>query len=55
MHIPAMNKLAELYSKINDTNTSLYNEIIANEILSNLWDRKIEEEFRGHYRFGKSA
>ena len=53
MHIPSINKLAELYNKINDTNKSLYYENMAKEILSKLWDRKIEEEIRRHYKFGK--
>jgi len=53
MHIPSLKKLAELHNKINDTNKSLYYENMAKEILSKLWDRKIEEEIRRHYKFGK--
>jgi len=51
MHIPSMKKLAELYNKSGDTNKSLFYENMAKEILSKLWDKKIEEEIRRHYRF----
>ncbi|MCU0412912.1 MAG: hypothetical protein MUE91_00715 [Ignavibacteriaceae bacterium] len=51
MHIPSMKKLADLYNKSGDTNKSLFYENMAKEILSKLWDKKIEEEIRRHYRF----
>jgi nucleotide-binding universal stress UspA family protein len=51
MHIPSMNKLAKLYNQLGDKNKSLTYENMAKEILSKLWDRKIEEEIRRHYRF----
>jgi nucleotide-binding universal stress UspA family protein len=51
MHIPSMNKLAELYNKSGDKNKSLYYQNMVKKILTKLWDRKIEEEIRRHYRF----
>lgn len=51
MHIPSMHKLAEVYSVTGDANKSLYYKNMAKEILSKLWDRKIEDEIRRHYRF----
>ncbi len=51
MHIPSMYKLAEVYSMKGDTDKSIFYENMAKEILSKLWDRKIEEEIRRHYRF----
>jgi nucleotide-binding universal stress UspA family protein len=53
MHIPSMNKLAEVYDKLGDTGKSLYYKNMAKEILSRLWDRKIEEEIRRYYKFGE--
>jgi universal stress protein E len=53
MHIPSINKLVDLYNIIGDTNKSQYFENMAKQILTNLWDRKIEEEIRKHYKFGK--
>lgn len=53
MHIPSINKLMELYHKIGDTSKSLFYQNMAKEILSKLWDRKIEAEIRRHYRFGR--
>lgn len=50
MHIPSINKLGELYNKLNDTKKPLFYENMAKEILSRLWDRNIEEEIRKHYR-----
>jgi universal stress protein E len=51
MHIPSMKKLAELYYKSGDKNKSLYYQNMVKEILTKLWDRKIEEEIRKYYRF----
>lgn len=51
MHIPSINKLAELYEKLGDTEKSLYYKDMATEILQKTWDKKIEEEIRRHYRF----
>lgn len=53
MHIPSMNKLVELYNKLGDTTKSLYYEKMAKEILSKLWDRKIDKEIRKHYKFNR--
>jgi universal stress protein E len=53
MHIPSMNRLAEIYDKTGDTSKSIYYKDMAKEILSRLWDRKIEEEIRQHYKFDK--
>jgi len=43
MHIASMNKLAEVYNKTGDTGKSQYYKKMADEIISRLWDRKIEE------------
>jgi universal stress protein E len=53
MHIPSMNRLAEIYNKTGDARKSIYYKDMAKEILSRLWDRKIEEEIRQHYKFDK--
>ncbi|MDP2237736.1 MAG: universal stress protein [Bacteroidales bacterium] len=50
MHIPSMHKLTEIYDKTGDAVKSLYYKNMAKEILSKLWDRKIEVEIRRHYR-----
>jgi universal stress protein E len=51
MHIPSLNRLAEIYNKTGDARKSMYYKDMAKEILSRLWDRKIEEEIRQHYKF----
>lgn len=53
MHIPSMKRLAEAYNKLEEDTKSLYYENMAKEILSRLWDKKIEEKIRKHYRFSK--
>jgi len=53
MHFPSINKLVELYNKLGDPNKSLFYENMAKEILTKLWDRKIEAEIRRYYRFGR--
>jgi universal stress protein E len=51
MHIPSLNRLAEIYNKTGDARKSMFYKDMAKEILSRLWDRKIEEEIRQHYKF----
>ncbi|MFO7368777.1 MAG: universal stress protein [Bacteroidales bacterium] len=51
MHIPSINKLVEVYNKIEDKNKSLHYQNMANQILTRMWDKKIEEEIRRHYKF----
>jgi nucleotide-binding universal stress UspA family protein len=53
MHIPSIHKLAEIHEKTGDVAKSHYYKNMAKEILSRLWDRKIEEEIRKHYKFEK--
>ncbi len=42
-------------AKIRDAGKLHYYKNMAKEIMSRLWDRKIEEEIRRHYRFGELA
>lgn len=51
MHIPSLNRLAELYNKQGDTKKSLFYENMEKEIFSKLWDKKIEEDIRRHNKF----
>lgn len=50
MHIPSMYKLAELYSKLGDNPKANYYDNMAKELLARLWDKKIEQDIRKHYR-----
>lgn len=53
MHIPSVYKLAELHTILGDTAKSRYFDNMAKDILTRLWDKKIEMEIRKHYRFEK--
>jgi universal stress protein E len=53
MHIPTLYKLAELYKITGDLTSSDYFKNKAKEILTKLWDKKIEMEIRKHYIFKK--
>ncbi len=50
MHIPSMYKLAELYEKNGDSPKAKYYDDMAEELLARLWDKKIEQEIRKHYK-----
>ncbi|MCF6297779.1 MAG: universal stress protein [Flavobacteriaceae bacterium] len=53
MHIPSMYKLAEVHRIIGDNVNAVYYDNMAKDLLSRLWDKKIEHEIRKHYRSGK--
>lgn len=46
LHLPALNGLVKLYSKIGETDSSNFYHQKIDEILKRLWDKKIEEEIR---------
>jgi universal stress protein E len=52
MHIPTMYKLAEVHKIIGDNAKAGYYDNMAKNLLSRLWDKKIELEIRRHYRSG---
>lgn len=53
MHIPSMYKLAELYKTMDDSTKTAYYEKLAKDLLTRIWDKKIEFEIRKHYRYSK--
>jgi len=52
MHIPTMYKLAEAHKIIGDNAKSGYYDNMAKDLLSRLWDKKIEFEIIKYYRSG---
>ncbi len=50
MYIPAFYKLAEVYRKIGDDAKANYYDNMARKLLARLWDEKIEQEIRKHYK-----
>lgn len=52
MHIPSMYKLAEIYRKMGEETRANYYDNMAKDLLSKLWDKKIEFEIRKHYKSG---
>lgn len=50
MHIPSMYKLAQLYRKLGEEKRADYYDNMAKDLLSKLWDKKIEIEIRKHYK-----
>jgi len=52
MHIPSMYKLAEVYRIIGDNVKGKYYDTMAKDLLARLWDKKIEQEIRKHYKSG---
>ncbi len=53
MHIPSMYKLAELYKTMGDSTKTAYYDKMAKDLLTRIWDKKIELEIRKHYRYLK--
>ena len=53
MHIPSIYKTAEVYERMGDLVKKERYENMAKDVLSRLWDRKIEMEIRKHYRLRK--
>ena len=49
MHVPSMYKLAKLYKITENQEKMDYYNSMASDILSRLWDKKIEFEIRKHY------
>lgn len=50
LHVPAISKLVKVYQEINnEEQTEFYNQKL-NEILSRLWNNKIELEIRRSFR-----
>lgn len=50
MYIPAIYKLAEVHDIMGDKAKSNYYNNMAKELLTRLWDKKIEEKIRNHYK-----
>ena len=50
MHVPSIYKLAELYKNLGDEQKAEYYEKMAKDLLRRLWDNKIENEIRKHYK-----
>lgn len=50
MHIPSMYKLAEVYNIIGNGPKAINYDNMAKDILSRLWDDKIESKIRNHYK-----
>ena len=50
MHVPSLNGIAKVYKKIGDSDNSEKYKNVANEVLSRIWDRKVEDEIRSHYK-----
>lgn len=53
MHIPSIYKLAEVYRTIGYKAKAEYYDNMAKDLLARIWDKKIEEEIRKHYKTGK--
>ena len=53
MHVPSMYKLAEIYKSMGETTKVAYYEKMAKDLLTRIWDKKIELEIRKHYRYTK--
>jgi nucleotide-binding universal stress UspA family protein len=51
MHIPSMYKLAEIHKTMGETAKVAYYEKMAKDLLTRIWDKKIELEIRKHYRY----
>jgi nucleotide-binding universal stress UspA family protein len=51
MHIPSINKLAEVHRILGDTAKAEHFDKMAKDISARLWDKKIELEIRRHYRY----
>jgi nucleotide-binding universal stress UspA family protein len=50
MHVPSMYKLSELYKILGNDEKVEYYDKMAKDLLQRLWDKKIENEIRKHYR-----
>ncbi len=50
MHIPSLKGLAVGYEKIGDTNNAEKYNSMAKEVVERIWDRKIEDDIRKHYK-----
>lgn len=50
MHIPSLNGIAEVYSKLGNNAKAGEYKNIAREILSRIWDKKIEAKIRKFYK-----
>lgn len=50
MHIPSLNGLAKVYEKLGDTDSSEKHKNMAKEVLMRIWDRKVVDDIRKHYK-----
>ncbi|MCM4169090.1 hypothetical protein KCTC52924_00144 [Arenibacter antarcticus] len=50
MYIPAIYKLSEVYKLMGDEAKAIYYDNMAKELLTRLWDEKLEEKIRKHYK-----
>ena len=51
MHIPSLNGIAKVYEKLEDNQNSRKYKYMAKNVLSRIWERKIEVEIRKFYKF----
>ncbi len=51
MHFPSLNKIAALYERLGDSESSNKYKNMAKDVLSRIWDKKIEAEVRAFYKF----
>jgi len=51
MHLPSLNGIATVYDKLGESKTADTYRKIAKDILSRIWDKKIEAEVRKFYKF----
>lgn len=51
MHLPAINGIVKIYEKLNDDINAQKFKNMGKEILTKIWDRKIEAEIRKFYNF----
>jgi hypothetical protein len=50
MHIPSLKGIAIVYEKLGNNKMSEKYRMTAGDVIAKIWDRKIEEDIRRHYR-----
>ena len=50
MHIPSLNGMSKVYEKLGNTNNSEKYKNMVKVVLSSIWDRKVEDDIRKHYK-----
>jgi len=51
MHLPSIKALADLYENLNNESQHAYYQELSKTILTNMMNRRIEEDVRKHYRY----